>query len=401
MFCKKKQAKILGFGTMPPHMNIPSLIRQFYPFFKYCVVGVMGTAIDLLVVILLVELFDFHPVLAAFFGFLLAVTNNFFLNKIWTFQNRSKNYRKLWIKFFLVSSVGLAMTIALMYMFWEIFHIDYRIAKLLTSAIVLVWNFLANKFWTFTMDERHVHIPATFDYEVSVVIPAYNEEDRIQNTLILVDAYFRRKKIKGEIIVVSDGSTDGTERVLRKMKDDIRNLTIVVHRKNHGKGFAVQKGIEKSRGEYILMADADSSTPIEEYEKLKKKIRNKHIAIGSRYLKNSKVKRRQPASRVFIGRIGNALIRLFLVDGIQDTQCGFKLFEHRIAKEIFCRQKIKRFGFDVEVLVIAKSLNYKIIEVPVSWFNAIGSRFRPIRDAIRTFFDLVYIKMNLWSGRYK
>ncbi len=149
------------------------------------------------------------------------------------------------------------------------------------------------------------------------------------------------------------------------------------------------------------MTDADNSTPIEEYASLIQKMRKNDIAIGSRYLKNSQVKRKQSASRIAIGRIGNFLIQMFLVDGITDTQCGFKLFTHHSAKEIFFRQKVTRFGFDVEVLVIANTLNYSIAEVPVSWFNSPESRFRPIRDAIRTFFDLLYIKLNLWSGRYR
>lgn len=381
--------------------KIFSLIRQFYPFFKYCVVGVLGTGIDVGIVFFLVEFFRFNPIVAAFFGFLFAVINNFFLNKIWTFQNTSSNYRKLWIKFFLVSSVGLGLTIIFMMVFWDIFGMYYIFAKLLTSVIVLLWNFSANKFWTFTSSERQVKMPENFLYDVSIVIPAYNEENRISNTVFLIDSYRRRKKIKGEIIVVSDGSTDETEKILRKLKKEIQNFTPVVYRKNHGKGFAVKKGIDVSQGKYILLTDADGSTPIEEYEKLIKKIQGKQIAIGSRYMRNSKVKRKQPSLRIFIGRFGNALIRLFLIDDIVDTQCGFKLFEHRAAKEIFCRQKVKRFGFDVEALVIAESLKYKIIEVPVSWFHSSESRFRPIRDAIRTAFDLAYIKLNLWSGRYR
>ena len=363
--------------------------------------GTFVTALDAGTVFVLVEFASLTPIVSAFFAFLLAVTVSFFLNKIWTFQNTSPNYRKLWIKFFLVSSVGLTLTLALMWLFWEVLGIHYLIAKLLTSAIVLVWNFSANKFWTFTAHERKVHMPTTMRYDVSIVIPAYNEEHRISNTLFLIDAYRRRKRLRAEIIVVSDGSTDGTAALIRRRTKDIAHLIPIVYRKNRGKGFAVRRGIDAAQGKYILMIDADNSTPIEEYEKLAKKIKNKHIAIGSRYIKNSKVKRKQSSLRIFIGRFGNALIRLFLIDGIADTQCGFKLFEHRAAKEIFCRQKVKRFGFDVEALVIAKTLNYKIVEVPVSWFHATESRFRPIRDALRTTIDLVYIKLNLWSGRYR
>ena len=127
---------------------------------------------------------------------------------------------------------------------------------------------------------------------------------------------------------------------------------------------------------------------------------NSDVAIGSRYMSKSQVKITQPLYRIILGRVGNFLIRLFLIDGIKDTQCGFKLFEHKAAQEIFFVQKIKRFAFDMEALVVADNLGYKITEVPVSWYNYTESRFRPIKDALRTLRDLVYIKVNLWSGRY-
>ncbi len=386
---------------LPSQMKCKALFRQFFPFIKYCIVGVIGTSIDLFIVYLLVEFFGFNPIVAALFGFLFAVTNNFFLNKFWTFRVASTNYRKLWIKFFLVSSTGLSITLLLMYLFWEIFGIYYLLAKLLTSGIVLIWNFLANKFWTFHIKERFIDIPEKYDFTLSIVIPAFNEENRIKNTLILIDNFLKKNNILGEIIVVSDGSTDRTNTLVRAMTDDIDNLRLVVHKKNKGKGFSVKSGVLVSKGKYILMTDADNSTPIEEYNLLRKKIKTHGVVIGSRYLKNSRVKRKQPSSRIFIGRVGNLLIRFFIIDNILDTQCGFKLFTHHAAKEIFARQKVTRFGFDVEALVIAKSLNYKIVEVPVSWFNSLESRFRPIRDAIQTFFDLIYIKLNLWSGRYR
>jgi dolichyl-phosphate beta-glucosyltransferase len=362
---------------------------------------VLGTAIDLITVIILVEFFFLHPILAAFFGFVLAVTNNFFLNKIWTFQNKSTNYRKLWIKFFLVSTMGLGITLLLMFVFYQQMGIDYRIAKLMTSAIVLVWNFLANKFWTFRAKEHFPHLPESYDFELSIVIPAYNEENRIKNTLVIINDYLRNTHIKAEILVVSDGSNDRTNQIVRNCAKKIPNITLISHRKNKGKGYSVKCGVEKSKGKYILMADADNSTPIEEYTSLKKQMNKNDIAIGSRYIKAGMVKRKQSPFRIFIGRSGNALIRLFLIDNIADSQCGFKLFHHHAAKEIFFRQKVHRFGFDVEVIVIAMSLGYNIAEVPVSWFNSVESRFRPIRDAVRTFFDLIYIKLNLWSGRYR
>lgn len=369
---------------------------------KYSIVGVMGTFIDLASLYLFVEYFGIPLIPAVILSFLLAVTNNFVLNKIWTFRNKSKNYRKLYIKFLIVSLVGLGLTVTSMHIMVNIAGIWYMFAKALTSLLVLTWNFLANKFWTFRITEKNIIITENFPYELSIIIPSYNEENRIKNTLLAIEDYLEDKKLNAEIIIVNDGSKDRTREVVENYKRKIEHLKLINLPKNCGKGFAVKSGVEASHGKYILFTDADNSTPIEEFEKLliQMKDKNAQLAIGSRYLRGSNVKIKQPYHRIFIGRVGNLLIRLFLIDDIMDTQCGFKLFEHRAAKELFSFQKVKRFGFDMEALVIAQNLNYKIIEVPVSWFNSDESRFRPVKDAFRTLTDLVYIKLNLCSGRY-
>lgn len=240
-------------------------------------------------------------------------------------------------------------------------------------------------------------------FELSVVIPAFNEEKRIKNTLIAVRDFIEREKISAEIIVVNDGSSDKTKEIVKEFQRKIPNLRLVDLHKNMGKGFAVKKGVYASNGKFILFTDADNSTPIEEYKKLLDGmlVSKANIAIGSRYLRGSNVRIKQSKYRILLGRAGNFIIRLFLIDGISDTQCGFKLFENKVAREIFRFQKINRFAFDVEVLVIADNLGYKIVEVPVSWFNSPESRVRPIKDVLRTLRDFVYIKLrNLWSGRY-
>lgn len=376
--------------------------RKFKPFIKYCIVGAAGTFIDLAALYIFVEYFAIPVIPASTLSFLLAVTNNFLLNKTWTFRNKSKNYRKLYIKFLLVSLVGLGLTVTSMHIMVNIIGIWYMFAKALTSLIVLTWNFLANKFWTFRLTEKNLFIINTFLFELSIIIPAYNEENRIKNTFLAIEDYLKDKRINAEVIIVNDGSTDRTSEVVESYKQKNKNIKSINFEKNQGKGFAVKAGVEASQGKYILFTDADNSTPIEEFEKLliHMKAKNAKLAIGSRYLHDSNVKIKQPYYRILIGRIGNLLIRLFLIDNIKDTQCGFKLFEHKAAKEIFSFQKVKRFGFDMEALVIAQKLDYKIIEVPVSWFNSAESRFRPIKDTIRTLRDLFYIKLNLWSGRY-
>lgn len=377
-------------------------LKKFKQFIKYCIVGGTGTFIDLASLYVFVEFFEISVMPATVLSFLLAVTNNFIFNKIWTFKSKSRNYRKLYIKFLIVSFIGLGLTVASMHVMVNLIGIWYMFAKALTSLIVLTWNFLANKMWTFRLTGKSITFTDQFSFELSIVIPAYNEENRIKNTLLIIRDYLEEENIKAEIIVVNDGSYDKTSEVIYKFQKKIPNLKLINLDKNSGKGFAVKKGVEASNGKLILFADADNSTPIEEFKKLlgKMKETKAKIAIGSRYLHDSDIQIKQPAYRIAIGRIGNFLIRLFLTDGIKDTQCGFKLFEHHAAKEIFSFQKVKRFAFDVEALVVASNMDYKVVEVPVSWFNSTESRVRPIRDSLRTLRDLVYIKLNLWSGRY-
>lgn len=375
--------------------------KEFKPFFKYAFVGIMGTFIDLAALYLLVEYARLEVIPASIVSFLLAVINNFILNKIWTFQNKSTNYRKLFIKFLIVSVVGLLLTIACMYILVHVIKIWYMFAKIITSIIVLTWNFLGNKFWTFKIKNQNISAPE-LKFDLSIIIPAYNEENRIKSTLIVIANYIKDENLNAEIIIVDDGSTDNTTKIVEEFQGKNKNISLIALARNYGKGFAVKKGVEASRGKYILFTDADNSTPIREFGKLYAALlkNNTQIAIGSRYLRDNSVKIKQPIYRVLLGRAGNLLIRAFLIDGIKDTQCGFKLFEHEAARNIFALQKIKRFGFDMEALAVAKNLGYQIIEVPVSWFNSSESRFRPIKDALITLKDLIYIKLNFWSGRY-
>lgn len=238
--------------------------------------------------------------------------------------------------------------------------------------------------------------------DLSIIIPAYNEEDRIKNTLLAIHDYLHECKLHAEIIVVDDGSTDKTAEIVRAKQAKIKNIYLLQYKPNRGKGYAIRKGIEAARGEYILFTDADNSTPIEELGKLWNAMgKDADIAIGSRYLRSHSVKIKQPWYRIFIGRLGNLVIRWFLVPGIRDTQCGFKLFTIRAAQEIFKRQKIHRWGFDMEALAVARNLGYKIVEIPVSWFNSSASRLRPILDSFRTLRELLEIRINLWRGRYR
>lgn len=376
-------------------------LKEFTVFIKYAMVGVTGTALDVGSLYVFVDLLHIPVLVAAALSFILAVVNNFILNKIWTFRNSSRNFRKQFIKFFIVSVVGLVLTEICMAVFVYLLGIWYIASKLITSVIVLTWNFLANKNWTFTEKIRPLPTAEQYDYTLTIIIPAFNEAKRIVNTLEAIHRYFERKGMKREIIVVDDGSSDNTAAVVNALKARIHDLHCVSYLPNRGKGYAVKKGVEKSRGEYILFTDADNSTPIESFEKFYPLLYHTKVVIGSRYMADSNVKIKQPKYRILLGRLGNFLIQVLLFDDIRDTQCGFKAFQHSAAKELFSRMKVNRFGFDIELLSIAYLLKYSVREVPVSWYNSPVSRVRPIKDTLRTFSELLYIKLNLLSGRYE
>jgi dolichyl-phosphate beta-glucosyltransferase len=244
------------------------------------------------------------------------------------------------------------------------------------------------------------HAKSTFAYDLSVIVPAYNEEGRIGRTLEAINGYFLGKPLTREILVVDDGSSDNTVRVVEDLRARIEGLSCISYHLNRGKGYAVRRGVEASLGEYILFTDADNSTPIEEFEKFYPLLKDHEVVIGSRYVAGSNVVIRQPKSRILVGRLANVLIRLLLAEGFKDTQCGFKAFQHRAGRDLFHRMTIDRFGFDIELISIARLLGFSVKEVPITWYDSPETRLRPIRDTFRTLTDLIRIKANLCRGRY-
>lgn len=237
---------------------------------------------------------------------------------------------------------------------------------------------------------------------LSVIIPAYNEEKRLAATLQAVQNFLLKQESPAEVIVIDDGSSDQTSSIAQKYRRTISNFKILRHAQNLGKGAAVKSGVLSSSGEYILFTDADNSTPIEELNKLLPFATkgNYDLVIGSRYMKGSDVQIRQPWYRRFLGRVGNMVIQVFLLPGINDTQCGFKLLKGEVARELFPQLSINRFGFDMELLYLAKKKKQKIKLIPVSWLNSAQSRVRPVRDGLKTLSELVKIKLNDLRGVY-
>jgi len=225
--------------------------------------------------------------------------------------------------------------------------------------------------------------------EFSVIIPAYNEEERIHNTLNKVIAYFENFKKEYEIIVVDDGSKDNTSKVV----EEFQTVKLIKQEKNTGKGAAVRKGMLEAKGKFRIFTDADLSTPIYEFTKLYQKYQDGYdICIGSRAVDYSLIKVHQPFYREFMGKTFNKIVQLLLIKGIKDTQCGFKGFSDTAATKIFNNAKIDGFGFDVEIIYLAKKLNYRIIEIPVEWYNDERSKVNPIKDSIRMFKEILKIR---------
>ncbi len=386
------------------------LKRRFYPFVRYCIIGALVTFIDLGIVFVMKEVFHAGLMWAVAFGFLIANLTSFLLNKFWTFKNYTITIVRQYTKFFIVSIFGLLLTLFLMWLFAEQLQLFknltpryYLVCKGLISAIVMVWNFLSNNIWTFSHAVRlfpKFNFTRQYAYSLSVIIPAYNEQARIVSTLNDIISYLDDRKISSEILVVDDGSSDNTSARCRELFGRRENFRILRNSTNHGKGFAVKFGIQNAVGEYILFADADNSTPIAEFDKFLPRLSENRILIGSRYAHPDLVERRQPWYRIFISRAANLLIRLFVVDGVKDTQCGFKAFHHEVGDFLLRLQSINRFAFDIEFLSLAQMCGIEINEIPVRWLHSPDSRIRPIRDTMRTFADLVRIKFYIWTGAY-
>ncbi|PKL78487.1 MAG: hypothetical protein CVV25_11400 [Ignavibacteriae bacterium HGW-Ignavibacteriae-4] len=225
---------------------------------------------------------------------------------------------------------------------------------------------------------------------LSIVIPAYNEADRIEASLQKAVDYLGQKDYEYEIIVADDGSTDDTVAIANKFGSKVKAYALP---KNTGKGAAVRMGMLKATGEIRIFTDADFSTPIYEIEKIIYSMKNNFdIVIGSRALDYGMVKEHQPFYREFMGKTFNKFVQLMVIKGIKDTQCGFKGFKADAAEDIFSRAKINGFSFDVEALYLARKAGYKIDEVPVEWYNDDRSKVNPITDSISMLLEIMKIK---------
>jgi glycosyltransferase involved in cell wall biosynthesis len=235
---------------------------------------------------------------------------------------------------------------------------------------------------------------------LSIVVPAFNEAARIGNSLKKIDGFMRNSSLTYEVIVVDDGSTDETSTIVQQ--SEFKAFRFIRNPQNHGKGYAVREGVLAAEGEYVLFTDADLSAPIEELSKLLDVAltENADVVIGSRAVDRTYIEKHQSRFRELGGIAFNFMVRSFLGLRLYDTQCGFKLFHRQNSRRIFERQTTVGFGFDPELLFLAKRQGLKIREVPVRWSHAEGSKVRFMKHATVMFFDLIRIRWNALTGKY-
>jgi dolichyl-phosphate beta-glucosyltransferase len=249
--------------------------------------------------------------------------------------------------------------------------------------------------YTIRDTKRRVGAPS-----LSIVIPAYDEESRIGGTLSRTFAYLDAELPESEVLVVADGSTDRTEDIVRRLADDEPRLRLLVSRVNCGKGAAVRRGVLESVGRRVLFMDADLATPLSEVAHLLAALDEGYdVAIGSRAHRESEIVERQPWARERMGKTFNVFVQALVIRGYWDTQCGFKAFTREAADALFDRLTIERFAFDVELLLLARDLGFRVREVPVAWSHVPESKVSPTRDATRMLVDLLRLRARRMVGR--
>lgn len=236
--------------------------------------------------------------------------------------------------------------------------------------------------------------------ELSIVIPSFNEELRLPVSLERIAEYIRDRRPNTEVLVVDDGSTDRTAAVAESWRDRIPQLRVISNGVNRGKGFSVKRGSLEAKGEIVLFTDADLSAPIEEGEKLFETLGSSDVAIGSRAVDRSLIEVHESVFREFAGIIFNRIVRVILWLPFVDTQCGFKAFRRTRCRVIFEQQTIERFGFDPELLYLARHHGLTITEVPVRWGHSPATKVSMLRDSVQMFLDVFTIRWNGLRGRY-
>ena len=236
---------------------------------------------------------------------------------------------------------------------------------------------------------------------LSIIVPSYNEELRLPPSLAAIADYIQKSGRTTEVLVIDDGSKDRTAAVAEAFRDRIPMLRVVPNGENRGKGYSVRHGMMEAQGEIVLFTDADLSAPIEEADKLLAALVTCDVAIGSRALDRSLIAVHESGFREFAGIVFNKIVRFVLWLPFVDTQCGFKAFRREKCKIIFEQQRIERFGFDPELLFLARVHGLRAVEIPVRWAHSPATKVNMLRDSIQMFLDVFTIRWNRLLGRYR
>jgi dolichyl-phosphate beta-glucosyltransferase len=236
--------------------------------------------------------------------------------------------------------------------------------------------------------------------DLSIIIPSYNEESRLPATLEQIVEYLESSGFKAEVLVVDDGSKDGTAAVAEYFRIKLPTLRVISNGVNRGKGYSVRHGMQEARGRIALFTDADLSAPIEEAGKLIDALETFDVAIGSRAMDRSLISVHESPFREFAGIIFNKIVRIILWLPFVDTQCGFKAFRRERCAIIFEQQRIERFGFDPELLYLARHHGLRAVEIPVRWGHSPATKVSMLHDSIQMFLDVFTIRWNSLRGRY-
>lgn len=236
----------------------------------------------------------------------------------------------------------------------------------------------------------------------SLIIPAYNESKRICPTLDRILEHINGQHWEAEVLVIDDGSQDNTAEIVNEYGRTHPQVQLIKNGRNRGKGFSVRNGMLHAHGDICLLSDADLSSPITESQKLFDAIaQGADIAIGSRWLRAELQTERQPVYRQLFGRIFNLLLRIVLGLNFKDTQCGFKAFRREAAQQVFSLQRIERWGFDPEILFLARQFGFRVVEVPVLWAHSAGTRLHPFKDGMMMGLEILRIRWNALTGSYR
>lgn len=236
----------------------------------------------------------------------------------------------------------------------------------------------------------------TIPVDLTIVIPAYNEENRLGSSLQRILDYLAERDGTFEILVVDDGSEDRTASVVAELAH--RHILLLQQPENRGKGAALKRGVLASRGTRVLLCDADLSTPIEDLETLEARADEAEVVLGSRAVSGSRITQRQPRYRELMGKTFNRILRTLALVSEQDTQCGFKLLRGDVARELFADLTIERFAFDVELVCLARDRGFRVVEQGVRWQDSPSSRVHPVRDSLNMFLDVLKLRMRRFGS---